>query len=41
VKSATAQQTNGLAVWWWTFSEAEGAPTGLSDGRLGPYRRYG
>jgi hypothetical protein len=33
--------TDEWAVWWWKFSEAEGAPTKLSDGRLGPYRRYG
>ena len=30
--------TDEWAVWWWTFNETEGAPTELSDNRLGPYR---
>jgi hypothetical protein len=35
------QATNEWAVWWWNFSETEGAPKKLSDGRLGSYRYYG
>jgi len=39
-KEERDQATDETAIFYWKYEEVFGAPRFMSDGRLGPYRRY-